>query len=70
MKEKREIKVWYGKIEDAEKYPDVRYWQTQPDSVKFDVAWQMVIEAHAIKGENISESGLQRSIASLKRVQG
>jgi hypothetical protein len=66
MNGKRDIKVWYGKLEDAEAYPDVKYWQSQPDKVKFEAAWQMVIDAHAMKGEDIRESRLQRSIASIK----
>ena len=64
---KRDIKIWYGKLEDAERYPDVAYWQSQPDAKKFDAAWQMVLEAYAIKGEDISELRLQRSVGGLQR---
>ncbi len=67
MKKKREMTVWYGRIEDAERYPDIDYWQSQPDAKKFDAAWQMVIEAYAIKGEDISELRLQRSVGGLQR---
>jgi len=64
---KRDIKIWYGKLEDAERYPDVAYWQSQSDAKKFDAAWQMVLEAYAIKGEDISELRLQRSVGGLQR---
>ncbi len=67
---KREIKVWYGRLEDAEKYPDVKYWQSQSDEVIFDAAWQMVVDAHAIKGEDLRESRLQRSVGGLHRRKG
>ena len=67
MTQKREIKVWYGRLKDAERYPDVPYWQAQPDEKKFEAAWQMVIEAYAIKGEDVSELRLQRSIGGLQR---
>ena len=67
---KREIQVWYGRLNDAEKYPDVKYWRSQPDEVIFDAAWQMVVDAHAIKGEDLRESRLQRSVASLQRREG
>jgi len=66
MTKKRNIKVWYGKIEDAERYWAVKYWQAQSDDAKFEAAWQMVIEAHAIKGDDVSESGLQRNIGGLR----
>lgn len=67
MKKQREMTVWYGRREDAERYPDVAYWQSQPDAKKFEAAWQMVIEAYAIKGEDISELRLQRSVGGLQR---
>ncbi len=65
--EKREIKIWYGKLEDAEKFPDMKFWQAQPDEKKFEVAWEMVLEAHALKGENLRESRLQRTVANFQR---
>ena len=68
--EKRNITVWYGRLEDAEKFPDLKYWQRQSDSAKFAAAWEMVLEAHALRGEDLSESRLQRSVASLQRREG
>ena len=41
----RNITVWYGRLEDAPQSPDLAYWQAQSDETKFDVAWDMVIEA-------------------------
>lgn len=70
MKSRREMNVWYGRREDAPRYPDVAYWQTQSDAKKFAAAWQMVIDAYAIKGEDISELRLQRSVGGLQRRRG
>lgn len=67
MKKRRDMKIWYGRLDDAPRYPDVAYWQAQPDEKKFEAAWQMVIEAYAIKGEDISELRLQRSVGGLQR---
>jgi hypothetical protein len=64
---KREIKIWYGKLEDAERFPDLKYWQSQPTEKIFDTAWEIVLEAHALKGEDLRESRLQRSIVSFQR---
>lgn len=64
---KREIKIWYGKLEDAEKYPDLKFWQKQSDDAKFAAAWQMVLEAHELKGENLRESRLSRTVANFER---
>jgi hypothetical protein len=62
----RNITIWYGKLEDAERFPDLQYWQNQTDETKFAAAWEMVVEAHALKGEDLSESRLQRSVAGLQ----
>ena len=65
--EKRNIAVWCGRLEDAERFPDLQYWQAQSDEDKFEVAWQMVVDAHALRGEDLSESRLQRSVAGFQR---
>ena len=66
----RSITVWYGRLEDAAQFMDLRYWLAQSDDAKFDAAWDMVVEAHALKREDLSESRLQRSVASLQRREG
>lgn len=60
------ISIWYGKLEGAEQFPDLEYWRQQDDTTKFAAAWEMVLEAHAIKGEDLSESRLQRSVISFQ----
>lgn len=63
----RTVTEWYGRLEDAQPFPDLDYWQAQSDAAKFEAAWEMVLEAHQIKGEDISESRLQRSVGGLQR---
>jgi len=65
---KRKNEVWYGRIEGAERYPDVKYWQSQPDEKKFEVAWQMVIDAYATKGVDITTTRLNKSVGGLRRI--
>jgi hypothetical protein len=64
------ITIWYGKREDAERFSDLEYWQNQTDEAKFAAAWEMVVEAHAIKGEDLSESRLQRSVIAFQHACG
>lgn len=66
----RDIKVWHGKLSDAPRYPDVPYWQSRPDEEKFAAAWKMVLDAYELKGEDLSESRLQRSVAGFQRREG
>lgn len=68
--QERVIKEWYGRFEDAELFPDIEYWKHQSDLAKFDAAWDMVIEAHLIKGEDLRESRLQRAIGGLQQREG
>jgi hypothetical protein len=67
MKKQREMTVWYGRREDAERYPDVAFWQSQPDAKKFEATWQMVIEAYAMKGFDVSQSRMDKSVGGLRR---
>lgn len=70
MKKRRNIPVWYGRIEDAPKYEAVRYWQTRTDEERFRETWQMILDAHAMKGEDLSESRLQRTVGGLRPIPG
>jgi hypothetical protein len=65
--EKRNITIWYGKLADAEPFPDLEFWQSQSDETKFAAAWQMVVDAHALKGEDLSGSRLEKSRVSFRR---
>lgn len=66
----RTVTEWYGRLEDAERFPDLAYWQSQDDETKFAAAWEMVIEAHQIRGEDIRESKLDKSVGGLQRREG
>jgi hypothetical protein len=67
---RRTVTEWYGRLEDAEHFPDLAYWQSQDDETKFAAAWEMVIEAHQIRGEDIRESKLDKSVGGLQRREG
>ena len=66
----RKIEAWYGRLEDAELFPDLSYWQAQDDKAKFEAVWEMVIEAHLMKGEDLRESRLQRTVEHFERRGG
>ena len=63
----RKITEWHGKLEDAPKYPDIEYWRSVSDEELFKEVWNMIVFAHKIKGEDISESRLNRSIETFER---
>jgi len=65
---KREIKGWNGRLEDAEKYSDIKYWSSQSDEVIFDAAWQMVSDAYARKGEDLRGKRLDKTVGGLRPI--
>ena len=65
----RAITEWYGRLEDAPLFPDLEYWQSQPDAVKFKAVHDMIIEAHLIKGEDLRGARLQRAVEHFERRQ-
>ena len=62
------ITEWYGKFSEAERFPDLAFWAQQSDASKMDAAWHMTIEAHLIKGEDLRESRLQRTVGRLQKL--
>lgn len=65
----RETKIteWYGRLEDAPLFPDLEYWQAQPDTAKFQAVHDMIVEAHLIKGEDLRGARLQRTVEHFER---
>lgn len=51
-----------GKIEDLDRSFDIQFWQAQGDAAKFDAAWELVTTAWELKGRNLHELRLQRTV--------
>ena len=62
-----EIVEWYGRLDDAPPYPDLKYWLSQPDAAKFQTVRDMIIEAHLMKGEDLRGARLQRDAEHFER---
>ena len=46
---------------------DIEFWQSLTDDQRLAAAWELVEDAHVLKGGNLDELRLQRSVTSLKR---
>lgn len=46
---------------------DLEFWDKVGVQGRFEALWQMVQEVHIIRGENVGESRLQRSVQNIKR---
>jgi len=53
--EKPVVMERFGKLHEMDRSFDIAYWQQQGGQAIFAAAWEMVVEAHRLKGETIDE---------------
>lgn len=58
----------HGKLEHLDRAFDLAFWQAQPESARFNAAWEMVVMAWKIKGRDKNELRLQRTVESFQRL--
>ena len=56
-----------GKIEDMDRSFDLKFWQSQTDSDRLAAGWELVRQSYVIKGKNVSELRLQRTVEHFQR---
>ena len=56
-----------GKIEDLDRSFDLQFWQAQTDQARFAAAWELVVHSYIIKGKDVSELELQRTVEHFGR---
>ena len=59
----------YGKLEEMDRSFDLDFWQAQPPSARFQAAWELIIHACKVKGMDVRQLRLQRSVESFQRPQ-
>ena len=57
-----------GRIEEMDRSFDLSFWQQQEATARFSAAWDLVIWAAKVKGQDVSQLRLQRTVASLQRL--
>ena len=58
-----------GQIEDLDRSFDLEFWQAQPSQARFDAAWELVLHACKVKGIDVHQLRLQRSVEAYGRQQ-
>ena len=51
-----------GKLEDLDRSFDRAFWQAQDATTRFAAAWDLVVHAFRVKGKDVSQLRLQRSV--------
>ena len=67
MNEKKIIKSRLVPLCQMDRSFDLEFWDKVGVQGRFEATWQMALEAYAIRGENVRESRLQRSVQNIRR---
>lgn len=59
----------YGKIEDMDRSFDLKFWQAQSPTARFDATWELVVHSVKVKGQDVRQLRLQRSVENFQRQQ-
>jgi hypothetical protein len=59
-----------GKLEELDRSFDLAFWQAQDSTARFAAAWELVILAYRMKGKDVSELRLQRTVEHFQRLSG
>ena len=58
-----------GKLEDLDRSFDLAFWQSQPPAARFASAWELVTHYAKVKGLDVRQLRLHRSVESFQRQQ-
>lgn len=56
-----------GRIEELARSFDLAFWQAQPPTARFEAAWELIIHAYRVKGQDVRQLRLQRSVENFQR---
>lgn len=60
----------YGRLEELDRSFDLWFWQDQPPQARFAAAWELIVHAYMIKGGDVRQLRLQRSVEAFQRQPG
>jgi len=58
-----------GKLEDLDRSFDLLFWQSQPADARFQAAWDLIVHASKVKGINVRQLRLHRTVESFQPQQ-
>ncbi len=66
---KRKFVERRGKLKDLDRSFDLEFWQAQPAKARFDASWELVVHYMKVKGRDVRQLRLQRSVTHFQRPQ-
>ena len=68
--DKRQVMERKGKLSDLDRSFDLAFWQAQTPEARFNAAWELIVHYARVKGINVRQLRLQRSVENLQRQRG
>ena len=66
---RKNLVVKRGRIKDLDRAFDLKFWQAQPAKARFDASWELVVHYMKVKGRDVRQLRLQRSVTHFQRPQ-
>jgi len=57
-----------GKITDLDRSFDLQFWQAQSSQARFDATWELIVHAWRVKGNDVRQLRLHRSVETFQRL--
>lgn len=58
-----------GKIGELDRTFDLHFWQAQPPAARFNATWELILHYAKVKGLDVYQCRLHRSVESFQRQQ-
>ena len=58
-----------GKLEELDRLFDLAFWQSESPQARFDAAWELVLHGWRVKGNDVRQLRLQRSVEAYRRIR-
>jgi len=58
-----------GKLEELDRSFDLAFWHSQTPQARFDAAWELILHAWRVKGNDVRQLRLQRSVEAYRRIR-
>lgn len=58
-----------GKLEDLDRSFDLEFWQAQTSQARLAAMWELIVQTEKMKGTDVHQLRLQRSVENFQRQQ-
>ena len=59
-----------GKITELDRSFDLSFWQSQSSQARFEASWELIVHASRVRGIDVRQLRLHRTVENFQRQQG